>query len=228
MIEENKDCWLINECNKIDCNSFCMRHFKLNYLYDAALISLQQRKHKCLRIDADETDMNEFSFLKKQEDDILNFVASGKNLYIHSQICGNGKTSWALRLVESFFNKIWIKSPLKCRALFISVPRFLLELKSNISQRSEYVEYIKANVNDADIVIFDDIATKAATSFEHEHLLSIIDTRISMGKSNIFTSNLTEEEMHTLLGDRLTSRIINNSINIELRGADKRSTSVVK
>ena len=228
MIEENKDCWLINECNKIDCNSFCMRHFKLNYLYDAALISLQQRKHKCLRIDADETDMNEFSFLKKQEDDILNFVASGKNLYIHSQICGNGKTSWALRLVESFFNKIWIKSPLKCRALFISVPRFLLELKSNISQKSEYVEYIKANVNDADIVIFDDIATKAATSFEHEHLLSIIDTRISMGKSNIFTSNLTEEEMHTLLGDRLTSRIINNSINIELRGADKRSTSVVK
>lgn len=228
MIEENKDCWLINECNKIDCNSFCMRHFKLNYLYDAALISLQQRKHKCLRIDADETDMDEFSFLKKQEDDILNFVALGKNLYIHSQICGNGKTSWALRLVESFFNKIWIKSPLKCRALFISVPRFLLELKSNISQKSEYVEYIKANVNDADIVIFDDIATKAATSFEHEHLLSIIDTRISMGKSNIFTSNLTEEEMHSLLGDRLTSRIINNSINIELKGADKRCTSVVK
>jgi DNA replication protein DnaC len=222
MIEENKDCWLIQNCNKIDCDRFCIKKYKLNYLYDAALISYKQRQHIVLVVDKDNTDITEFSKLSNLEHTINDVVSSGQNIYIHSSFCGNGKTSWALRMIEAYFNNIWYTSEMECRALFISVPQFLLALKSNITEKNEYVQYIKENVLTADIVIWDDIATKDSTIFEAENLLAMIDNRINLGKTNIFTSNLTDEEIHKALGDRLASRICNLSYNIELHGLDKR------
>lgn len=219
---ENKNCWLKDNCNKCDCNGFCMRLYKLDFLYEQALISLMQRRHLTLRIDNNGTDEEKFSELKNIENNIEEFVSKGDNLYIHSSIAGNGKTSWALRMVEAYFNKIWYKTSLSCKALFINVPSFLLALKDNITTKSEYIKHIKENILKADIVIWDDIATKASTSFEAENLLSMIDSRISAGKSNIFTSNLNDEELHKSLGDRLASRICNLGYNIELYGSDKR------
>ncbi len=219
---ENKDCWLKDECNQKDCDSFCMRLFKLDYLYKEALISASQRKHVALRIDADGTDEQAFSALKNIENNIESFISQGKNLYIHSTNTGNGKSSWALRFIQAYFNRVWLKSSLRCRALFINVPRFLLSLKENISERSDYVAHIKENILTCDIVIWDDIATKQTSIFESEHLYSMIEARIADGKSNIFTSNLTALEMHKALGDRLYSRIVNLSQDIELKGSDKR------
>ena len=56
-----------------------------------------------------------------------------------------------------------------------------------------------------------------------ELILSIIDSRISAGKSNIYTTNLVDSELVKSLGDRLYSRIVNYSnYVIELKGKDKR------
>ena len=220
---DSKNCWLKNNCNKCDCNTFCIRLFKLDYLYSQALIELPQRKYIELYTDVgDKNDKDQFKKLKAISQKIEEFVSSGENIYIHSRSCGNGKTSWALRLVQEYFNKIWFKSELRCRALFISVPKLLIALKDNIEEKDEYVRHIKENILKADIVIWDDIATKQTTVFESEHLFSMIDARICSGKSNIFTSNLSDEELHKALGDRLASRICNLSYNIEFIGKDKR------
>lgn len=219
------ECWLKDNCKQLHCNdeNGCLILYKLNYLYDQAGISLKQRKNVILRTDADGTDLEEFKKLKSIQDDILNFVEEGNQLYIHSNICGNGKTLWALRLVQVFFRKIWLKTDLKCRALFINVPNLLISLKENISSKSDYIKHIKENIYDADIVIWDDIGTKNITNFEQENLFSMIDQRINLGKCNIFTSNLDDTELHEALGDRLASRICNLSYNIEFHGGDKRN-----
>lgn len=220
----SKDCWLKDNCKQLHCNDAngCLILFKLDYLYNEANISLKLRKNIVLRTDADGTDLAEFRQLKEIQDNIIEFIEAGKQLYIHSKQAGNGKSSWALRLLQTYFNKIWFKTDLKCRALFINVPLFLLKLKDNISNKSEYIEHIKANVYDCDLVIWDDIGTKNSTVYEGEHLLSIIESRISSGKTNIFTSNLNDKELHEALGDRLASRICNAGINIEFHGGDKR------
>lgn len=225
MIEENANCWLQDRCNHIDCDCFCLRRYKLNYLYNEALIPLVRRRNETLYLDKDGSDEEAFDFLKEIETNILKYKDEGFNLYIHSTICGNGKTSWALKLVQAYFNKIWAKSPLECRALFINVPQFLLALKDNINEKSEYIEHIKENVYKADIVIWDDIGNKSITQFEGDNLLSIIDNRMNNGKCNIYTSNLNDVEFHQFLGDRLSSRIINSSYEVELNGADKRGLS---
>lgn len=224
MIDENKDCWLVNECNHIDCDGFCLRRFKLNYLYDQAMLSSFQRTHMTLRLDEDESisDIEKFEFLSEVENHIEDFVNHGNNLFIHSSISGNGKTSWSLRLIQAYLNKIWYKSDLTCRALFISVPRLLLSLKANIEEKNDYVSHIMENILSADIVVWDDIATKSTTQFETEHLFNMINSRQDLKKTNIYTSNLNGEELHQALGDRLYSRIVNTSYDVEFNGSDKR------
>lgn len=216
------NCFLYNQCNHIDCNKFCLRKFKVDYLYNEALLSETQRVHQILLIDSDGTDTQQFQHLKDIENNIVDFIKTGNNLYIYSKNCGNGKTSWALRLLQTYVNKIWSKSELTCRCLFINVPRFLLALKDNISDKSDYVQHIKDNVLNCDLVIWDEIGSKGLSQFEHEHILSMINARIDLNKSNIYTSNLSNEELHNSVGDRLYSRIVNYSDSVELFGADKR------
>ena len=220
-----QECIVYNNCNHKDCDKeFCLRKYKLDSLYNAAQVPESKRYHTVLHIDADGTDLAEFKQLAEIESHIEEFVAEGKNLYLHSSYCGNGKSSWAYRMIQTYFNKIWPSAPLECKALFISVPRFLLALKDNISNRNEYAEYITENILTADLVVWDDIAAKMASEYEMNHLLSFIDGRLTAGKSNIYTSNLSTREVYEALGERLASRICNLSIDIELHGADKRQT----
>ena len=219
---EPKDCWIKHLCKKEECGDFCIKLFKLDTLFNEALVSTIQRQHVELRLDADGTDREEFKRLKNIENDIEAFVASGSNLYIHSLNTGNGKTAWALRLMQVYFDRIWHKCDLSCHGLFINVPRFLIALKDNFDNPSDYIAHIKAHVLDADIVIWDEIGTKVATQFEAENLLSLINARLDIGKSNIYTSNLGADELRERIGDRLYSRIMGFSTDIEFFGSDKR------
>ena len=225
----SNDCFLYDKCKKFnnkECNLedkiFCIKLFKLDYLYNESLLTDQQRRYIALRIDADGTDRDEFLRLKDIESNIENFIENGESLYIYSSNCGNGKTAWSIRLIQSYFNNIWYKCDLNCKALFINVPRFLLALKDSISNENPYVEHIRKNVLSADIVVWDEIGTKAVTQFEHEHLLSLINARIDSNKSQIFTSNLEPEELREAVGERLYSRVVNLSNIIQLKGSDKR------
>ena len=219
---EQEHCWLKSTC-KGQCSSLCPKFYKLNFLYDSALLSATQRKHLPLYIDDDNSDLDAFKQLSAIEKNILDFVNNGRNLYIYSSKSGNGKSSWGYRLMQSYFNHIWHKCELSCRGLYIHVPRLLLSLKDDISKASAYVQHIKENFLAADLVIWDEIGVKALTAFEHEHLLNFINARLDYGKANIYTSNMQGEELQALIGDRLYSRIVNNSINIEFKGMDKRS-----
>ena len=228
MIMSN-ECFTSDRCKKfitgncsLDSDSFCIKLFKLDYLFNESLLTDKQRKYVALRIDADGTDREEFNRLKSIETDIENFVKDGKSLYIYSFICGNGKTAWSIRLIQAYLNSIWHKCDLNCKALFINVPRILLSLKDSISNQNDYVEHIKNNILSADIVVWDEIGTKAVTQFEHEHLLSLINARIDSSKCQIFTSNLQPHELREVVGERLYSRVINSSEIIQLNGADKR------
>lgn len=223
----SNECYIKEQCKKYvdgNCtqNKFCIKLFKLDYMFDSAQMSDFQRKHIPLYYDKDKTDYDKFVTLKQIQDNIEKFVRGGHNLFIYSSNCGNGKTSWANRLVQAYFNRIWYKCNMDCKALFINVPRFFLALKDNISEKSDYIEHIKANILIADLVVWDEIGVKLLTNFEHENLLSMLNARLDMNKSNIYTSNISGETLQEKLGDRLYSRIVNNSCVVELQGKDKR------
>ena len=201
-----------------------MKKFRTESLFDRSLLSEKHKLDVQMRLDADMKDKESFEFLNSIQKNIEKFVQRGDSLYITSPISGNGKTTWAVRLLKEYIYKIWYKSDIECKVLFIHVPRFLLELKERMRKTSEYADYILDNVQKADLVVFDEIATKVATEFEHEHLLNIVNTRIDSGKANIYTSNVSNDEFLQNMGSRLYSRVISSSGDniIELQGMDKR------
>lgn len=225
----NEKCIHTKNCRRYDseeCTSLCVRYLKLDWIFSNSLLLPEQFKNKILILDSDESDKEAFDILVDIEKNISEFINTGDNLYIYSNVPGNGKTSWALKLMRAYFYSIWHYCDLVPKALFINVPRYLLELKSNISKHSDYIEFVNEHVYNVDLVVWDDVATKTATEFEHEHLLSIIDYRMLNNKSNIFTSNQKPNKVHNLIGQRLSSRIIKKSRVLEFKGKDKRGVEI--
>lgn len=226
-------CYLSGKCKKYSNNqcteeSFCVRKFREDALFDLALIEDQQRISIPMYVyNTDPRSESEyFKRLSELEKNIYQEVKEGKNLYIYSENCGNGKTAWSLRLARSYVDRIWHDTEVTCKLLYISVPKFLLELKANISSPSKYIEHIYKYVRDVDLVIWDDIGSKCGTEFEIENMLSLINNRLDSGKSNIYTSNITPETLGQVLGPRLASRLVGMSELIHLMGSDKRGLKV--
>lgn len=231
-----KDCDQLNNCkkykeslcpiNNLNVEQFCIKWFKINSLQDEALLSDKQKKNIPLILDNDGADRDAYVRLKNIQSQIESFTEQGGNLFIWSSITGNGKSAWSVKLLNSYINKIWYKSDIKCRCLFINVPKLLISLRENISQKSDYISHIKENVLTADIIVWDDIATKGFTVFEMENLFNFIDNRLICGKANIYTSNLIGEPLKEAVGDRLYSRIFNSSEIIQFVGKDKRGLKI--
>lgn len=226
------DCFVKDTCKKyqrdkscLDSN-FCIKLFKLEELYDKSLLSVKQRDRIQLVLDSDLCDLDAFNKLSSIEKNILDFVNNGENLFIYSNNVGNGKTSWAIRMIQAYLNKIWPESDMVCRSLFINVPRFLLTLKDSITNSSDYINHIKQNVLDTDLVVWDEVGVKSLTTYEHENLLNLINTRLDKNKSNIYTSNLFGKDLQDKVGERLYSRITKLSTNLELKGKDKRGITL--
>ena len=219
-------CYVQDTCKKYKNNEctdlFCVRLYKIHELYNKSLLTLEQRKSIRLFLDENRIDEIPYMALQQYQQNIVEVVNSGKNLFIYSQITGNGKTSWAIKLLQSYISKIWASSDLVCRALFVNVPKFTRELKLNITKSSDYINHINDNILSADIVVWDDIAIKSASDYEHEQFLSILDSRLDDKKCNIFTSNIPPDSLQDYLGARLTSRIVGLSECICFNGTDKR------
>ena len=220
----NKEkCWYKRTCNKFDtsqCNSNCIRYMEMDYLIETSNIpKANQFKNTLI---AEKIDLENFKFLTEIKNDIVKFVENGENLYIFSQNLGNGKTTWAIKIMQSYFNKIWAGNGFVQRGLFIHTPSFLTKFKEVINKKDEEFKKKKKQLLEVDLVIWDDIAAGKLTDYDHTNLLTYIDQRKLNGKSNIYTGNLNENELTVAVGNRLKSRIWNDSSTVELFGKDRR------
>lgn len=225
-------CTYIGNCRKYregtcpiinpNVDQFCIKWFKIDELQNEALLTEKQKIPIKFKLDKDKTDKKAFDRLKEIRESITDFVNQGKNLYIYSHYTGNSKTYWSISLLRAYFESIWYRTGIKCRGLFINVPKYFISLKDSFNNYSEYIDHIKKNVLTADLVVWDDIATKGFTEFETESLLNIINNRVDAGKANIYTSNLAGEELKQAMGDRLYSRVANMSEMIIFKSTDKR------
>jgi DNA replication protein DnaC len=185
--------------------------------------NLPENKWQPFTLTSDDCDYDSFLKLNEIKNDVLNFVNTGSSLYIFSRTTGNGKTSWAIKILQNYFNKIWNGNGFRKRALFIHVPSFLRMVTESFRKDSN-ADFgdIKYRLANDDLVVWDDIASTQLSPSDYKYLLSFIDQRILEGKSNIYTGNLNETNLESNLGPRLKSRVYDSSIKVELFGHDKR------
>ena len=216
-MNRKSDCWYKKVCTYDYCTN-CIRYSEMKYLMDNSGIPVNKQVPQSLVADVD---LEQYSKLASIKDDICDFVDSGQNLFICSKYTGNGKTSWALKLLLKYFDQIWAGNGFRVRGLFVNVPTLLLQLKNFSNPISE--EY-KKNLMEADLVVWDEIASTSISNYDYGNLLMFLDHRIFSDKANIFTSNaVTKEELEKNVGAKLASRIWNTSTLIEFNGRDRRN-----
>ena len=213
---KNTDCWYIQSCTD-NCKD-CVVYPQMKWQFDNS--GLPKSKYMPIRLSPQPVDRRAFEQLANIRENIVDFVDSGKNLYICGATTGNGKTSWAIKMLQTYFHYVAEGSLFTVRGMFVSVPDLLLRMKDfNNPLKNEY----KENLKSCDLLILDDIAVTGLSQYDYLQLFTLVDSRISAGKSMIFTSNNQSlKDLEIAVGERLASRIWCNSKVIVIKGGDMR------
>ena len=220
----NKEkCWYREACNKYntkECYSGCIRHLEMNYLIQSSDIPPVLQYPIILK--PSKLDLEAFQQLSGIKDNMISFVEAGRDLYIYSKNSGNGKTTWASRLMLKYFDGIWSGNGFECKGLFIHTPSFLLRIKAAFGKEDIKLNKLITLLSKVYLVIWDDIIVTDIKNYDYSVLLSFINIRNNYNLSNIYTSNLNGDELMEKLGERLFSRIYEKSCKIEFKGANRR------
>lgn len=219
-MEKRSDCWYNRVCQET-CSNSCIRYLEMKYLMDNS--NIPKAKQMPLSLTAPSCDLSSFKRLAEIKSDIVDFVYCGQNLYIASDKTGNGKTSWAIKLMCKYFDEVWAGNGFKPRALFIHVPTFLLKCKDFNNKDAEF-EDMKNLLATIDLVVWDDIASTDVSAYDYSQLLMYIDNRLLNSLSNIFTGNYeNKERLEKRLGMKLASRIWSDTTEVIIfKGGDMR------
>lgn len=218
--QRNSDCWYLETCNE-DCNR-CTTYTQLKWqMNNSGLYPAQQKPITLYITDNNSADKEAYKTLSNIRKNITEFVDDHRNLYICSKEAGNGKTSWAIKMLHTYFHYRANGSYENLLGMFVNTTDLLLRLKDF---NNPIPQKYKDNLENVDLVIFDDIAiTSSISQYDYTQLFNIINKRIMAEKSTIYTSNITEyKELEKLLGPRLATRIYEASDIVVLKGMGMR------
>lgn len=219
-----KDCHAIDICKQYPkgCSEYCIGYIQMKNIY--ILSNMPKRYQKEMKLTDPGPDLKAFKFLKEFQENVVEKVDEGAGLFLYSERKGNGKTSWACKITNEYFRKVALSNNLKCRGLFVSVPEFLQDLRKEISNPTQHMERMVENIETADMVIWDDIGSEKPSDWVRERLYTYINHRESRGKTQIYTSNISLDELadDRYLGERIASRINGQCHIIEFKGIDRR------
>lgn len=223
-LEDVNKCWYKNVCDSFgtdECSYTCKKFTQTDYLFQ--LSDLPKSMWKPIPLVTDHLDPEVAEILNTIISDCEFFVKKGFNLYLYGEP-GCGKTSWAVKIMNGYFSYIAEKNDFRPRGLYVSVPSFLRDAKMYMVTKSEdFTEYL-STIQNCDIVIWDDIGQTDSTNFESQWLYSYINERLFAKKCNIFTSNLSPDDLQKY-DERMASRICMGSDCLHIDGIDMRFTN---
>lgn len=216
-------CYAEDYCkkDKSSCSEVCGGYRVLRALYSLSRIPVKYQYK--MDLIPDDADLKAFEALNEFKENIISHVDNGEGLYIWGENTGNGKTSWACKIMGYYFRKIAFNSGLENEGLYIYLPTFLDDLRNSYNNPSLDFEEELEMVKNCKLLIIDDIGAERVTEWVRERIVSIINTRSSNGMATIYTSNLSLKGLTDKLGDdRISSRIKGSVTEINLLGKDNR------
>lgn len=214
---KNTDCWYAEVCNE-NCYN-CIKYKSMKWQFDNC--GLPKAKYKPIKLSPQRVDKETFRHLAEIRKNIVEFVESGRNLYICGNELGNGKTSWAIKMLQTYFHYTAEGNLWNLKGMFVPTASLLLELKD--FNRTHESQYDWNNLHNVDLLILDDVVVAGLSQYDYTQLFALIDSRMLAEKSTIFTANITsKEDLSNIIGDRLASRVWNNSEIVEIKGGDMR------
>ena len=169
-MERFSDCMYRDICKyDEECDTACKRYKFTSFLLKHSNIPLSKQTSNILV--PDEIDEDAFDILDDIRNNIDEFVEQGRKLYLFSKHCGNGKTSWAIRMLLQYFDYIWEDCSLDTRGVIISVPEYIRKSKSfNSPDAVSYINQLDNAIEKSDIVVFDDLGFADMSNWDYSTL----------------------------------------------------------
>ena len=182
----------------------------------------------------DECDIATYDRLNKIRNNLDDFLGNKiNNIVICGKNLGCGKTSWALKLLLTYFEIceprfVGVDSDELDRGLFdigifLQTAPFLVKMKQFGGNDDAYKLYQR--LEKTEFAVFDDISAVHMSNYDYNILYALVETRVFAHLPCIYTTNITsKEKMEELLGPRLADRIWEKSLIIELKGSSYRGS----
>lgn len=163
-------------------------------------------------------------------------ILNGDSLFI-TGLCGTGKTHLACGLMALWYvenikiEKDWngdrfsypdkkFYQPLE--VCFLPSVELFLRLKGSFDSKTEDEESIVNHYSQMEFLVIDDLGAEKVSDWSRQIFYTLIDRRYRNVKQTIITSNLTLDEVASMIDTRISSRILEMGKAIKLEGADRR------
>lgn len=158
-------------------------------------------------------DLEKYKYLDYLKTNIEEFVEYGCNLYIYSSHIGNGKTSWAVKILNQHIKNVCEtgNTDTDLVGLFVNVDEFLVTQVKPLKIDSSFIKLCQQ----VDLLVLDDIGATPLNSLEEQVLRSIIDTRLVNGKSTIYTSSVIDDTLYNAVGPRIANKVLESGAIVE-------------
>lgn len=207
-------------CFKGNCTSSCVRGREMNYMLSKS--GIPEKRQKIMSLSPPAEDEKAYDKLKKISKSIVSYVDCGYNIILQSPKTGNGKTTWAIQLMISYFNAKWAGNGFKERGRFLYVPEYLSRVKSAMKLKDDELDEINSVIKDIDVLILDDLGATQMSEFDVALLSTIIDQRALKEKTIIMTTNCDKQKLAEMIGQRMVDRLYGHAVTITFRGESHR------
>lgn len=137
---------------------------------------------------------------EKYKELVASWLKSPSNMILLSGAPGKGKTYFCVAIANFLLEQGKDVYYFNCR-------KFFERLQSRIQQgKNQYTEIGK--VAEVDFLIFDDVGASTNSEWQKEVLLELIDRRYNNMKPTVVTTNLSSEDLSSILGPRIQRRLM--------------------
>lgn len=207
------------------CNKDCMMLKEVRNWISKSGIPYKYARVDLKQLEPGE-DLKAFEILREVRNNVDAFVREGKQVFIYSYNCGNGKTTWACKILLNYIKMAvdngWVNLDYDTAGLFINVEELLFRLKKSISYKDGELDELIQRIYLAPIVVWDDACGKKLTDYEYSAMYSLINRREADGLCNIYTCNRPIDSCREVWGDRLVDRMTSGLV-VVLSGDSKRA-----
>lgn len=194
---------------------------KLNNLFE--LSGLPKKYFEPQHLVKREVDAECWDWLEDVRNNIIEEVQRGLNIVITSTIVGNGKTSWAVRLLQRYLAETALDGRMVEKGMFVVSAQLLTEFGdyNYFQTMKEFLERFE-KLKTCDLLVIDEIGGGSLTKASYPYLYDLVNYRVDNNLSTIYTTNYTDAEIIDLLGQRLYSRIYDTSVVLEFEASNVR------
>lgn len=209
--KNGKDCPYRSICEEYKedgtCSEMCTRFYEIDNLFYKA--NIPKRYLQPYKLYPDPKDFNSYEYLQTYKDNIWGYVQEGFNLYIHSNIRLNGKTSWGIKILQNYIHNVRSDNGSRTRGLYVDVNEYLTQLKASFdSYDNEDIENFKRDIDSADLVVWDNIDEFRLSEWERSTLRQHIKRRLSNNLSNIYIGTNDSNNLDNFIGYDLREYIL--------------------